>query len=160
EHLVDQPERAAVRVVAEHDVPTHRHLPQHRVARREAARERHAVARPLQRRDARFERGARRVARARVLVALVLADGTLRERRRQRDGRDDRAGGGIRWLPDVDGPGLEPEVAVAVGGGVGDGHECAPSRYRRTSMRDSTTWGRPPASTTMAGAWLSSSTAS
>ena len=55
-----------------------------------------AKARPwvglLQRGQALLERGSGRVARARVLVALVLADRPLGEGGRQRDRGDDRAG--------------------------------------------------------------------
>ena len=74
-------ERAAVGVVGEHDVVTGREQrAQHRVLGGHAAREREAVRSALQRCDARLERGARRVARAPVLEAAVLADRGLRER--------------------------------------------------------------------------------
>ena len=80
---------------------------QDRVLGREAAREREPVPRALERRDARLQRGAGGVAAARVLVAAVLADRVLRERRRQADRRDDRTGVRIGLLARVDRAGLE-----------------------------------------------------
>ena len=82
-HARDEPERAAVRVGRDDHVVAGIERAQDRVLGREAAREREAVARALERRDARLERGARRVAAARVLVAAVLADRVLRERGRR-----------------------------------------------------------------------------
>ena len=86
--------------------------PQHRVLGREAAREREPVRGAFERREARLVRTARRVVAARVLVAAVLADFFLRERRREADRGDDRAGDGIGRLTRVDRPGFEPETLV------------------------------------------------
>ena len=111
-HLRDEPERAAVRVVRDDDVIAGPQQPQHRVLGREAAREREPVRRALERGEARLVRAARRVVAARVLEAAVLADLVLRERRREADRRDDRAGHRIGRLPGVDRAGLEPELPV------------------------------------------------
>ena len=107
EHLRDQPERAAVRVVGEQHAVAGREQPQHRVLRGHAAREREAARRAFERRDARFVRGAGGIAAAGVLEPGVLAHRALRERRRQVDRRHDRAGLRVRVLPHVDGAGLE-----------------------------------------------------
>ena len=74
---------------------------QHVVLGRQSAGERQAVASVLQRRDTRLERGAGRVAAARVLESLVPADAVLGERRAERDRRDDRAGDRVGLLPGV-----------------------------------------------------------
>ena len=106
-HARDEPERAAVRVVRDDHVVAGIERAQDRVLGRETAREREAVPRALERRDARLQRGARGVAAARVLVAAVLADRVLRERRRQADRRNDRAGARRR----VPGPRGWPRVS-------------------------------------------------
>ena len=112
-HLRDEPIGAAVRVVAEEDaLPRAHEGAEEGVLGREAAREREAVLGPFERREAGLERGARRVARARVLVPEVLTDGRLRERRRQRDRRDDRAAGGVGLLAGMDRAGLEAEPVL------------------------------------------------
>ncbi len=69
--------------------------------------ERDAVRRVLEARERRLERRPRRVRDARVVVALVHADGFLHVRRRLVDRRDDRAGRRIGLLPDVDRARLE-----------------------------------------------------
>ena len=79
--LRHQTERATVRVVGQHDALSRREQPEHRVFRGHAAREREAVLRAFERREARFERRACGVRAARVLVALVHADLGLHERR-------------------------------------------------------------------------------
>ena len=108
-HPGDQPERAAVGVVAEHDAPPGRDEAQHVVLGGQPAGEGEPVTRRLERRHARLERGACRVARPGVLVAAVAADAVLGERRRQRDRRHHRAGRRIGRLPGVHGAGVEPE---------------------------------------------------
>ena len=115
EHLRDQPERSAVRVVGEQHAVAGREQPQHRVLRGHAAREREAGGRAFEGRDARFVHGARGIAAARVLEAGVFADRALRERRRQVDRRHHRAGLRVGILPDVDGAGLEAVARFAVG---------------------------------------------
>ena len=107
-HLGDQPERAAVGVVAEQDPLAGPQQPQDVVLGGEAAREGEAVRGLLERGDLGLERRAGRVARARVLESLVTADAVLGERGRQRDRRDDRAGGRLGVLAGVDRPGGEP----------------------------------------------------
>ena len=62
---------------------------------------------PFDRGDVRLERGARRVLRPRVLVALVLAELLLHVGRGLEDGRDDRAGAGIGRLSGVNADGRE-----------------------------------------------------
>ncbi len=109
-HLGDQAERAAVRVVAEQDALSRAHEgAQDRVLRRQPARERQAVRAVLERGQADLERGAGRVAGAGVLVALVVAHRVLGERRRQRDGRHDRARRRVGVLAGMDGARLEAE---------------------------------------------------
>src|SRR6478672_10180979 len=61
----------------------------------------------LDRGDVAFDREPRRVLRARVLEALVMADRFLHVGRRLIDRRDDRAGRRIRLLPGVDADGGE-----------------------------------------------------
>ena len=108
-HLGDQAERAAVGVVAEHDPLAGTDEPQHVVLGGQPAGERQPVTGGLQRGDARLQRGARRVARAGVLEAAVVADAVLGERGRQRDRRHDRARHRVRRLTGVHGTGVEPE---------------------------------------------------
>ena len=57
----------------------------------------------FQRRQAAFQRGACRVAGARVFVTFVLADALLHEGRGLIDWRHDGAGSRVRRLPGVDG---------------------------------------------------------
>ena len=75
--------------------------------RAQPGRECETVLGRLERREAQLQRGARRVRDARVVVALVLADGLLDVGRRLVDRHRDRAGRGIRFLALVDGAGLE-----------------------------------------------------
>src|SRR5581483_618722 len=76
-------------------------------------REREAAGRALQRRDTLLEGLAGRVSGARVLESGVLAHGGLRERRRQGDRRDDRAGARVGVLAGMDGTGLEAQPRSA-----------------------------------------------
>ena len=86
-----------------------------RQARRDGADGRHARGererRPaaFDRREVGFERRPRRVLRARVLEALVLAERVLDVGRRLEDRRDDRAGRRIRFLTGVKADRLEIE---------------------------------------------------
>ena len=105
QHVGDQAIGAAVGVVAEQHPPAvcaGGEAAQHRVLGGEPAGEREPVLRLLERRHARLERGAGRVARSRVLVAAVDADGLLGERRRQRQRDDHRPGGRVGVLAGVD----------------------------------------------------------
>src|SRR4029453_5632345 len=67
----------------------------------EAGREGDAVLGPLERGEADLQCGARGIRDPGVVVALVLADRVLDERRRLVDRHGDRAGSGIRLLPAV-----------------------------------------------------------
>ena len=107
EHLVDEPEGAAVGVVGDHDVVAG---PQHRAQRavggRHARAERTPERRLLHRGQRGLQRRARRVAGAGVLEAAAQpADAVLGERRAGVDRRVDGAGGRIGPKPGVDGPG-------------------------------------------------------
>ena len=102
-HAVD----AAVDVGDQHDALSRVDEMHERRRRAEPRRERDAVVGVLERGERLLERGAGRVRDARVVVALVLADGVLDVGRRLVDRRDDRAGRRIRLLPLVDRAGLE-----------------------------------------------------
>ena len=157
-HLVDEPERAAVRVVGDdHVVARAEQCAGSRPRRPGRSRTRARAARPRATRGTpRARRGSGcRCARTR---SPVLADRVLGERRRQRDRRHDRAGRGIGLLAGVDGAGLEESVGRrrlmrARRGSAGE-------RNASTSERLSTPIGWPPSSTSTAGAVSSSSTAS
>src|SRR5204863_5953513 len=69
--------------------------------------ERETPASAFERGEADLERGARGVARPGVLVALVLPNGFLRERRRLENRDDDRAGHPFGLLTGMDGERLE-----------------------------------------------------
>ena len=73
-----------------------------RIGRGHARRECERPRAVLERGETGLERGARRIAGARVLVALVLADGFLRECRGLEDRNGHGSGGRIRLLPRVD----------------------------------------------------------
>src|SRR5207302_211387 len=70
------------------------------------------VRRRLERCEAFLQRGARGVRDARVVVALVLPDGVLHERRGLVDRRDDRPGRRIRLLSIVNRAGLEVHAQI------------------------------------------------
>ncbi len=103
EHPVD----AAVDVVHADDPVARAEQVHDRRRRAEAGRVREAVVGALQRGEAGLERRPRRVAGARVVVALVLADRVLGERRRLVDRRDHRPGRRVGLLPVVDRARLE-----------------------------------------------------
>src|SRR5205823_10158750 len=73
-------------------------------------RKREAMFGVLQSRQALLERVAGRVAGARVLETLVLADALLSKRGRHVYGLDHRPSGGIRPLPDVQSASGEPPL--------------------------------------------------
>ena len=102
EHAVEQAKRAAVDVVAGHDVVAGVEQVQQRVLGGHAAGEGQAVAAAVERRQARFERRARRIGRARIVEALVDADFGLGVGAGLVDRHDDRAGGRVGRLADVD----------------------------------------------------------
>src|ERR1019366_2825569 len=81
-----------------------------RVSSGHAARERVAVARPFERRDRRLQRDARRIARAPVVEALVLAHGLLGKGGSEVDRRDDRSRERIGVLAGVDRARGEPRA--------------------------------------------------
>ena len=147
-HARDEPERAAVRVGRDDHVVAGIERAQDRVLGREAAREREAVPRAFERREARLERVARRVAAARVLVAPVLADRVLRERRREADRRDDRAGGRDR-APGPRGSRASRSRGRCSGSRHGDRRARRGTRARRSAS--STPIGWPPSSTSTDG---------
>jgi len=107
EHLVREPERAAVQVVAEHDVIARVAQVQHGVRRGQPTSERERVLAAFQRCQAALQRIPRGVARARIFESLVLSRPLLRIRRGQVDGRHHGAGGRVGPLPRVDGERLE-----------------------------------------------------
>src|SRR5690606_11881250 len=93
---------AAVEVVrADHVVAGGEHV-EDAVVGGEAGGEGGAVPAPLEGGDAVLQGVARRIVRAAVLEALVFTGAALYVRRRLVDGRHDRTGGGIRFLPGVD----------------------------------------------------------
>ena len=143
-HLGDQPERAAVGVVAEQHPIAGREQAQHVVLGGEPAGEGQPVAGALERGDARLERGAGGVAAARVLEALVAADAVLGERRAQRDRGDHRAGRRVGRLAGVDGAGLEAPARSARRAHPCDRSRRTTSKYASRSVRVSTLNGRPP----------------
>ena len=116
EHLVDQPERAAVGVVREHDVVAGgQEHPQQHVAGPHPGAERVGVPAALEGGEALLQRGAGGVGAARVLVATgpQPAHAVLGEGGRQVQRCDHRAGGRVGLLPGVDGPGGEALGKIA-----------------------------------------------
>ena len=105
--LREHPVRAAVHVVDADDVVARVEQVHDRGRRPDPGRERVAVRGVLERCEALLERRSRRVRAARVVVALVDADGLLRERRRLVDRRRDRARRRVRLLAGVDRAGVE-----------------------------------------------------
>ena len=110
EALVDlrhDPVRAAVEVISRDDVIARRQKAQHRVDRGHARREAQPVLAALELGERLLERRARRIARARVLVALGLRGLGLDVGRGEEDGRHDRARDGLGLGAGVDGEGAE-----------------------------------------------------
>ena len=92
------PVRAAVHIFAAHDVITGREQFHHRVQRRQSRPERKSVERAFQGRDIALERLARGIARAGVLVALVVPQRFLDVGRRLIDGAHDSPAEGIAYV--------------------------------------------------------------
>src|SRR4051794_14251380 len=109
EHLVEEPVRAAVRVVGQHHVVTGVEQPaDHGVLGGQAGGEREPLLALLERGDGLLECGPGRVGRAAVLVAPAQAtDPVLLVGRRGEDGRDHRPGRRVRLVSRVDRPRLE-----------------------------------------------------
>ena len=78
EHAAEEPERAAVRVVADYDVLARLYELERRVNRGHSTRKGVTEARALQSRDVALDGEPRRVLSARVLESLVLAEALLR----------------------------------------------------------------------------------
>ena len=113
-HALEQAEAAAVEVVhRDHVVAGVEQLEQRR-GRRHARREGEAAGAALEVGDAALVGHARRVLRARVLVALVHAGTRLGVGRGRVDRRHHRAGRRVRRLPAVDGAGGESERLLRV----------------------------------------------
>ena len=110
EHAV----RTAVDVVHADDVVARVEQVHDRRRRTDARCERVPVCCVLERREALLERGAGRVARPRIVVALVHADAVLRKRRGLVDRGDHRAGRRVGLLARVDRPSLELHAAIVV----------------------------------------------
>ena len=102
QHPLEQPERAAVGVVGDDDVVAGLEARGDGADGGHARGKREAGAARLQRGDVGLERGARRVLRARVFVALVLAERVLDVGRGLVDRRDDGAGRRVGLLAGVD----------------------------------------------------------
>jgi hypothetical protein len=107
EDLVEEPERAAVGVVRHDDVVAGLQHRGNRADGRHARREGEARLAGFDGREVAFERHARRILRAAVLVALVLAELFLHVGRRLVDRSDDGAGGGVGFLAGVEADGAE-----------------------------------------------------
>ena len=95
-HALEQAERAAVQVVHRDDVAAGVDQLEQRAGRRHAGGEREAVRAAFEIGDAALPRAARRVVRARIVVALVHARARLRVGRGRVDRRHHRAGRRIR----------------------------------------------------------------
>ena len=111
QHLVEQPEGAAVDVLRDDDVVAGLEHRGDRADRRHARGKREPRLAALDRRDVALEREARRILRARVLVALVHAELVLHVGRCLIDRRDDGAGRRIRLLSGVQADGAESRVS-------------------------------------------------
>ena len=127
EHLVDQPEGAAVRVARYHHVVVWRaQRAQDAVLGRQPARERQPARAAVEIRQAGFEGRPRRIARPAVLPAVAgTADGVLVKCRDLKDGRDDGPGPWVRRLTGVNGPGLEALRGVVAPGVTAGGVAAA-----------------------------------
>src|SRR5688500_12207403 len=106
-HALQDAVAAAVEIVHRHDMGARVEELEHGADRRHAGGEGEAGLAALELGDAGFERIARRVARARVVVALVLARARLRVGRGGVDRRHHRAGPRVGLLAGVDHLGLE-----------------------------------------------------
>ena len=115
DHLVEQPVGAAVDVISAHHVVARAHDGAHKVVGgRESRGVDERVVDALERGEARLQGRARRVVRARVVVAFGVADAVLRVGAHLVDRRHHRAGGGIGRLTGVDREGIEARGLVGV----------------------------------------------
>src|SRR5205807_7780014 len=120
--------RAAVYVVAAHDVVARGEQLQHAIHGGESRREGKTVAPAFERGDVALERFARRVARAGVFVTLVPPQSVLDIRGRLIDRRHHGAGEGVGDFPGVHGAGCKAR-RQAVARDLGPGwNASAPSR--------------------------------
>ena len=108
--LVEEPERPAVDVVGDDHVIARLEHRRDGIDRRHARRERKRRLAGLHRGDVAFERGARRVLRPGVFVALVPAERVLDVGGRLINRRDDRSGRRVGLLAGVETDGAEPRV--------------------------------------------------
>src|SRR5437588_8024725 len=111
---MEQSKGSAIDVVAGDDMVATLEQMQHRIFGGHATGESQAIPPVVERRQTRFQRGARRVGRARVVETLVHAYFGLGVRARLIDRHDDRARSRIRILTDVDGACGEPVVRSGV----------------------------------------------
>ena len=112
QHALEQPVRAAVGVVGDHDVVAGLEQRHHGAGRRHARGERERGLAVLDGGDVALERRARRVLRARVFVALVTPECLLHVGRGLINRGDDGAGRRVRLLAGVDADGAEPRVVA------------------------------------------------
>ncbi len=129
-HVLEQAIAAAIQIVHGDDVRAAVEQIDDRRRRREPRSERETRRATFEIGDARLERIARRIRRARILVALVLARARLHERRRRVDRRHDRAGQRIRLLPAVNDAGAEAvflssSTSLPISGAASSTGRCA-----------------------------------
>ncbi|MCY1535541.1 hypothetical protein D9M68_709510 [compost metagenome] len=113
-HLVEEPEGAAIKVIAGKDVGTAVEQLQHRGDGREPGREGKGLGAALQVRDATLQGPARRVVGASVVQPLVHAGAVLGVGGVGVDRRHDGPGGGVRNLAGVDDSRREGTPAIVV----------------------------------------------
>jgi hypothetical protein len=101
-HALEQAIAAAVQIIHRDDVAARIEQLEHRARSREAGRERITLPTGFKIGDAALVGHARRILRARILVALVHARAFLHVGRGRVDRRHDRAGRWIRMLAGVD----------------------------------------------------------
>ena len=136
-HLVEEAKRPAVEIVAGDHLVARRQQRQHGRRRRQARVEAEPEGPALQRRQVGLEREARRVLRARVLEAAVLARALLRVRRREEDRRHHRAGDRLGALTGVHRQRLDARAARS-----GAARVRAPAGRTRSRRHDQTTLPR------------------
>ncbi len=102
-HAMEQPPGSAVQIARRDDMAAMIEQFKDRRLRRQSRSESEAANAAFQIRHRRFEGGARRIARPRILPACVLAGRGLDESRGGEDRLDHRAGGGIGVLVAVNG---------------------------------------------------------
>ena len=117
-HVLEQPIGTAVEVVARDDVRARVEHVENRRHPRQSRREGETAGAAFEIGDARFQRRARRIGRARVVITLVHTGTRLHVGRRGVDRCHDRAGGRVRLLAGVDGAGREALRSRGVRGRV------------------------------------------